>query len=63
MLDLQVVGGGERNGYIQATVLYSNGSRATGPVCDSVNAITATFACYSKSLFSSSTQGTVASIG
>ena len=61
--DLQIAGGSDRSGYIQATVVYSDGTSATGPVCGSVNAVTATFACYSRSLLSSNGQGTVDSIG
>ena len=61
--DLQIAGGSDRNGYIEATVLYANGTTATGPVCGSVDTVTATFTCYSRSLLSSNAQGTVASIG
>ena len=60
---LQIAGGSDRNGYIEATVLYANGTTATGPVCGSVDTVTATFTCYSRSLLSSNAQGTVASIG
>ena len=63
ILDLQVVGGDDTKGYIEATVLLRNGSVITGPICGTVNGITATFACYSKGLLSSSAQGTVDSIG
>ncbi len=63
VLDLQVVGGDDTKGYIEATVLLRNGSAVTGPICGTVNGITATFACYSKSLLSSNAQGTVDSIG
>ena len=63
ILDLQVVGGGDTKGYIQATILYRNGATATGPICGTVNLITANFACYSKSLFASNAQGTVDSLG
>ena len=62
ILDLQVVGGGERNGYIRATVLRSDGSIATGPICGTVDTLTAVFACNSKNLYFSSVQGTVSSI-
>ena len=63
VLDLQVVGGDGTNGYIEATVLYSNGSTATGPICGTVNLITANFACYSRGFLASNEQGTVDSIG
>ena len=63
VLDLQVVGGDDTKGYIEATVLLRNGSAVTGPICGTVNSITATFACYNKDLLSSNAQGTVDSIG
>lgn len=62
VIDLQVTGG-TRVGYIEATVQFRNGTTVTGPVCGSVDSGTATLACYSKELFGSSAQGTVAGIG
>ena len=59
---MQVVGD-DRRGYIQATVSYSDGSSATGPVCGTVNRATAVHACYNTGYTSSSEQGTVDSIG
>lgn len=58
ILDLQVVGRGETNGYIQAAVLLSDGC----PVCGTVDTLTAAYACNSKNLFYGSAQGTVSSI-
>ena len=40
-------GGGERDCYIDATLLNSNGTSVTGPVCGSVDTLTGKFACYS----------------
>ena len=62
VIDLQVVGG-NRVGYIEATVQLRDNTNVTGPVCGSVDLSTAVLACYSQKLFSSSAQGTVASIG
>lgn len=59
------MGGGENrrfSGYIEATLLYSNGTSVTGPVCGSVNALTGNYACYSIQEVMSTMQGTVASI-
>lgn len=50
------------SGYIEATLLYSNGTVAVGPVCGSVNALTGKFACYSYQRIMSTEQGTVASM-
>lgn len=65
--DLQLVGGGAKVGYIQATVLLSDGSTATGPICGTVNSATALVACRSNNLHglnaSSIRSGTVSSIG
>ena len=63
VVDLDVVGGNGTKGYIQATIVNRYGSIETGPVCGSVNSITASFACLSKGLHSSLVQGTVDSIG
>ena len=58
-----MVGGDDTKGYIEATVLHENGTTATGPICGTVNGITARFACYSKDRLASNAQGTVDSIG
>ena len=59
---LQLKGGGEESGYIEATLVYSNGTNKTGPVCGYVSVLTGIFACYSKGRFSIRSNGTVASI-
>lgn len=65
--DLQLVGGGDKMGYIQATVLRSDGSTATGPICGTVNSATALVACRSNNLHGLNAslieRGTVNSIG
>ena len=60
---LQLKGGGEESGYIEATLVYSNGTTKTGPVCGYVSVLTGIFACYSKGRFTIRSNGTVASIG
>ena len=54
-----MVGGDDTKGYIKATVLHENGTTATGPICGTVNGITARFACYSNDRLASNAQGTV----
>ena len=61
VLDLQVVGV-NNTGYLEVTVMYRNGTIATGPVCGTVNRVTGDYACRSIGFSVSSMQGTVDSI-